>query len=131
MGTFTAKVRVWNPAEPSPVAELDACVDTGAAYSWIARRRLEPLKVQIVRRLRFATIEGHTVERDLAAVFLSADGYTGGDNVVLGEEGDLEVLGSHSLESLGVTVDPVQKKLVPMVIALALPGLTNGPGRKS
>jgi hypothetical protein len=35
------------------------------------------------------------------------------------------------LESLGVTVDPVQKKLVPMVIALALPGLTNGPGRKS
>ena len=60
------------------------------------------------------------MERDLAAVFLSADGYTGGDNVVMAESGDIEVLGAHSLESLGLAVDPVKKRLMPLVVALGL-----------
>jgi len=122
MATFTVKLKVWNPADPGRFAELEAWAgaDTGAAYSWIAKSRLEPLGVQKVRRLQFRTIEGHTVERDLAPVFLSADGYTGGDNVVIAEPGDLEVLGAHSLESLGLAVDSVHKKLVPLVVALGL-----------
>ncbi|PYX96437.1 MAG: hypothetical protein DMG71_05885 [Acidobacteria bacterium] len=115
MGTFTAKLRVWNPASPARVEELEAVVDTGAAYSWISRTRLEPLGVRPVRRMQFRTIEGHTIERDLAPVFVATDGYTGGDNVVLAEPGDMEVLGAHTLGSLGVTVDPVSKKLVPTV----------------
>ena len=53
-------------------------------------------------------------------MFLSADGFTGGDNVVIAETGDAEVLGAHSLESLGLAVDPVHKRLVPLVVALAL-----------
>jgi predicted aspartyl protease len=120
VATFTVKVKVWNPAEPGHFAEADVWADTGAAYSWISKTRLEPLDVQKVRRLQFHTIEGHTVERDLAAVFLSVDGFTGGDNVVVAEPGDLEVLGAHSLESLGLSVDPVHKKLVPLVVALGL-----------
>jgi len=120
VATFTVKVKVWNPADPARFAELAAWADTGAAYSWISKARLEPLGVQHVRRLQFQTIEGHTIERDLAAVFLSADGFTGGDNVVVAESGDLEVLGAHSLESLGLSVDLVHKKLVPLVVALGL-----------
>ena len=123
MGTFTAKLRVWNPANPERVEELEVIVDTGAAYSWVSRSRLEPLGVSPVRRMRFRTIEGHMIERDLAPVFVATDGFTGGDNVVLAEPGDMEVLGSHTLESLGVTVDPVSKKLVPTV-GLAL-GVVN------
>ena len=123
MATFTVKLKVWNPADPARFAEIEAWADTGAAYSWISKARLEPLGVQKVRRLQFQTIEGHKVERDLAAVFLSTDGYTGGDNVVLAEPGDLEVLGAHSLESLGLAVDPVHKKLVPLVVALGLTAL--------
>jgi predicted aspartyl protease len=120
MSTFTVKLKVWNPTDPSRFAELEAWADTGAAYSWISRSRLDPLAVQKVRRLQFRTIKGHTVERDLAAVFLSADGYTGGDNVVIAEAGDLEVLGAHGLGSLGLAVDPVHKKLVPLVVTLGL-----------
>ena len=120
MATVTVKVKVWNPADPSRFAEAEVWADTGAAYSWISKARLEPMGVQKVRRLQFRTIEGHTVERDLAAVFLSTDGYTGGDNVVVAESGDLEVLGARSLESMGLAVDPVHKKLVPLVVALGL-----------
>jgi predicted aspartyl protease len=120
VSTFTIKVKVWNPADPSRFAEAEVWADTGAAYSWISKARLEPMGVQKVRRLQFRTIEGHTIERDLAAVFLSADGFTGGDNVVVAESGDLEVLGAHSLESLGLAVDPVHKRLIPLVMALGL-----------
>jgi len=120
MATFTVKVKVWNPADPARFAEAEVWADTGAAYSWISKARLEPMGVQKVRRLQFRTVEGHTVERDLAAVFLSTDGYTGGDNIVVAESGDLEVLGAHSLESLGLAVDPVHKKLIPLVVALGL-----------
>ena len=53
MGTFTAKLRVWNPAHPETVEELELFVDTGAAYSWIARTRLERLGVAPSRRMPF------------------------------------------------------------------------------
>jgi len=115
MGTFSAKLRVWNPVHPEQVAEIDAMVDTGAAYSWVSRTRLDSLDLHPVRRMQFRTIEGHLIERDLVPVFVATDGFTGGDNVVAAEPGDMEVIGAHTLESLGVTVDPVSKKLVPAV----------------
>jgi len=115
MGTFSAKLRVWNPAMPGRVEELNVIVDTGASYSWISRSRLEALGVEPVRKMRFRTIEGKTIERDLAPVFVATDGFTGGDNVVVAEAGDMEVLGAHTLESLGITVDPVGLKLIPTV----------------
>jgi predicted aspartyl protease len=125
MGTFSAKLRVWNPIRPTQVEELDVIVDTGAAYSWVSRARLEQMGVHAVRQMQFRTIEGHLIERDLAPVFVATDGFTGGDNVVMAEPGDMEVLGSHTLESLGVTVDPVNKKLVPTV-GLALTAVAVG-----
>jgi predicted aspartyl protease len=125
MGIFTAKMRVWNPANVSPGEEIDVLVDTGASYSWVLRTRLEPLGVRAVRRMQFPTIQGQTIERDLAPVFVATDGFTGGDNVVMAEPGDMEVMGAHTLESLGVTVDPVGKKLVPTV-GLALTAVLIG-----
>lgn len=120
MGTFSTKLRVWNPAEPARAVEMELMVDTGAAYSWISRNRLEQLGIRAVRRMQFRTIEGHLIEREVAPVFVASDGFTGGDNVVMAEAGDMEVLGSHTLETLGVVVDPVNKKLVPTVgLALA------------
>ena len=120
VGTFSTKLRIWNPASPERVEELNAIVDTGAAYSWVSWSRLQSLGVEPVRRMQFRTIEGHLIERELAPVFVGADGFTGGDNVVVAEPDDMEVIGSHTLESLGVTVDPVSKKLVPTVgLALA------------
>ena len=69
MGTFTAKFRVWNPAHPEKVEALEAIVDTGAAFSWISRARLERLGVTATRKMPFRTIEGRVLDRDLAAVY--------------------------------------------------------------
>ncbi len=123
MGTFTTKLRIWNPADPVKVTEIELWVDTGATYSWIARSRLEPMGIRPARRKQFRTIEGKMIERDLAPVFVGVEEYVSGDNVVMAEAGDLEVLGAFTLEGLGLAVDPVQQKLVPTV-GLALTALS-------
>ncbi len=126
MGVFSTKLTVWNPIDPSRPEEFEVWVDTGASYSWLSRSRLESLGIRPARRMVFRTIEGRTIERDLAAVFVRVDGYTGGDTLVMGEPGDAEVMGAHTLESLGLTVDSVKKGLVP-TIGLAL--LSRAAGR--
>ncbi len=120
MGTFKAKFRIWNPAHPENVEEVEAFVDTGAAFSWISRTRLERLGLSPSRRMPFRTIEGRVVERDMAAVYIGSDGYSAPDVVVIAETGEMEVMGAHSIEGLGFAAEPVQKKLVPTImLALA------------
>ena len=122
MDILTAKLRVWNPAISSQAEEIEVMVDTGASYGWVLRSRLERLGVRAVRKMQSKTIEGHMLERELAPVFVATDGFTGGDSVVMAEPGDMEVMGAHTFESLGITVDPVAKKLVPAIgMALSAP----------
>ena len=71
--------------------------------------------------MRLRTIDGRILERDGAPVFVRTDGHVVGDTIVMAESGDAEVLGAHTLESLGLAADPVQKKLIPTV-GMALMG---------
>jgi len=120
MGTFTTKLKVWNPAQPEKAEELEALVDTGAAFSWVSRARLERLGVTPSRRMPFRTTDGRLLVRDLAIVHVGTNGYIAPDLVVMAEPGEMEVIGAHSIEGLGLAVDPVQKKLVPTImLALA------------
>lgn len=123
MGVFQVKLTITNFTEPTRGEEVELWVDTGSAYSWISRTRLEALGARPIRRMQFRTIEGRLVERDLAAVLVRVDGYSGADNVVMAEPSDMEVMGAFTIEGLGLAVDPVQKKLVPTVgLALTAPG---------
>jgi predicted aspartyl protease len=123
MGTFSVKMKVWNPVQGGGgVEEYDAFVDTGAAFSWISRARLQRLGVLPTRKMSFRTIEGRLLERDMATVYVSTDKYSVPDVVVMAEEGEMEVMGAHTIEGLGMAADPVQKRLVPTVM-LALASL--------
>ena len=120
MGSFSAKLRVWNPASPDKVEELQAMVDTGAAFTWIHRERLERLGVEILRRVGFRALDGSILEPETAAVWVASDGFKAPDIVVMAEPSDMEVIGVHTIEGLGLAADPVQKKLIPTV----MPALT-------
>ena len=116
MSTFTAKLRIWNPEDPQKIEELEPFVGTGAAFSWISRTRLQRLGIAPSRRMKFRTIDGRLLERDLAIVYVGANENTAPDLVVMAEAGEMEVIGAHSLEGLGVAADAVQRKLVPTVM---------------
>jgi predicted aspartyl protease len=116
MGSFSAKLRVWNPIAPENVEEIVAMVDTGAAFSWIHRERLERLGVEFLRRIGFRAIDGSIIERDTVAVWVGSNGFKAPDIVVMAEPNDMEVIGVHTIEGLGLAADPVQKKLIPTVM---------------
>jgi hypothetical protein len=68
----------------------------------------------------FRTIEGSLLDRDMATVYIATGEYSVPDVVVMAEAGEMEVMGAHTIEGLGLAADPVQKKLVPTVmLALA------------
>lgn len=121
MGLFKSKLAVWNLASPSRIEELELLVDSGASYSWFSRQRVEALGIRPTGRMQLRVIDGRMLEREVAPVFIRSDGHVGGDTIVVAESGDAEVLGAHTLESLGLAADPVQKKLIPTV-GMALSG---------
>ena len=120
MGSFSAKLRVWNPNSPEKAEELEALVDTGAAFSWMHRERLERLGVEKLRRIGFRPIDGSIIERDTAAVWVANNDFKAPDIVVMAEPNDMEVIGVHTIEGLGLAADPVQKKLIPTVMPALL-----------
>ncbi len=122
MGTFSAKLRIWNPSAPEKVEEIQAMVATGAAFSWIHRERLERLGVEHLRRIGFRAIDGSIVERDTVAVWVGSSDFRAPDIVVMAEPSDMEVIGVHTIEGLGLAADPVQKKLIPTVMPALMSG---------
>jgi predicted aspartyl protease len=99
-----------------------AMVDTGAAFSRMHRDRLERLGAEKLRRIGFRAIDGSIIERDTAAVWVANDDFKAPDIVVMAEGTDMEVIGVHTIEGLGLAADPVQKKLIPTVMP-ALPAV--------
>jgi len=113
MGRFGAKFRIWNPNAPETVEEIEAVVDTGTAFSWIHRERLDRLGAQRLRRLEFRATDGSIIERDTAVVWVGSHGRKVPDIVVVAESNDKELIGMYTIQGLGLAYDPVQKKLIP------------------
>ena len=89
-------------------------VDTGAAYTWIPGSTLEGLGLERSFRLPFVLADGRIVERDLTETRLRLDGQVRTRIVVLGDEGSEPLLGADTLEGLGLSVDPINRRLVPI-----------------
>ena len=128
MGSFSAKLKVWNPNSPEKTVEIVAMVDTGAAFSWIHREHLEPLGAQVLRRIGFRAINGSIIERETAAVWVGSSGFTAPGIVVMADRNDMEVIGVHTIEGLGLAADPVQKKLIPTVMPALMATNYKSPG---
>jgi hypothetical protein len=75
-------------------------VDTGTAFSGIRRECLDRLRAQRLRRLDFRARDGSIIRKVP-------------DIVVVAEPGDREVIGSYTIQGLGLAYDPVYKRLIP------------------
>ena len=116
MSGFSVTLRVWNPAQPGEVEEFSAVVDPHSTFSWISRERLERLGISPSRKMRFRLKGEGIVERDVASVYIALKNGPVGDVVVMAESGETEKIGAHTINGLGMVVDPEQEKLVPAVM---------------
>ena len=114
MGAFTVKARVWNPSNPGRVLEVELLVDTGATYTVLPARVLRELGVKPIRTIRLRLADGRVVEGQLGEIGVDIEGYkASAAPAVFGDEG-IYLLGSVTMEQLGLAPDPIEKKLKPV-----------------
>ena len=113
MGTFRVDLEIENPARPGEKRLLRSLlVDTGAELSWVPADVLESLGVERNSQWRFRQADGTVLERWTGSVLIHLAGKRAADEVVFGEPGDLNLVGSRTLEGFNLRVEPVTKRLV-------------------
>ena len=112
MGKFSTNVQVANPASPVYV-EIEPIVDTGATYSMLPSSLLEQeLGLSPVEAMTFTLAGGEKRAYGLGAVRFRYEGRERITPMIFGPE-DIYLLGTVSLESLGLIADTTRHKLVP------------------
>jgi clan AA aspartic protease len=113
MGVFTVKVTVWNPRKPEIKIDLELLVDSGATYIVLPANVLKSLEIEPIRSIRLRLADNRVIEKPLGEIGIEIEGYKASATpVVLGDEG-IYLLGSVTMEQLGLMPDPVHKKLKP------------------
>ena len=114
MGTFSVRIAVGDH-ERQRWTTLDALVDTGASITSVPASVLHDLGVEPMTRKRFRFAQGETRTMDVGQTWVRVEGRERITLVVFNEEGTTPLLGALALEAAFMAVDPVARKLVPVV----------------
>ena len=118
MGLTFLEVDVAGPATPDRSESVEFLVDSGAIHSVVAAGTLERLGVEPLDEQVFRLADGtKVVRRKGGAVFRYGD-RVGVADVIFGEVGDSNLMGATTLESLGLSLDPLKRELKPLPMVL-------------
>lgn len=120
MGHTYARVRLYSFYQFLKSIELKLIVDTASTYTWVRRDKLKELGVKPLAKRRFRTIRGKLIEREIGEAVMEFGDERATTIVVFAEREDMEVLGVHALEGLGLEVDPTTGELRKSEAILAL-----------
>ena len=112
MGTFPVAVEIGD-SRGERWATIEALVDTGATYMVIPASTLEALGIVPHDRRPFVLANEQQIELEVGHIWVRAEDRSA---IVLAAFGDGErpLPGAAALESLGLAVDPVRRRLVPV-----------------
>ena len=113
MGTFAVEIGVAS-LDRREYRTIEAMVDTGATYVTLPTPLLRDIGVTPHERYSFILANGSHIEQDVGRAWVRLDGREEITIVVFGAEGAPALLGAVALESLGLAVDPVAKRLLPV-----------------
>ena len=111
MGTFRWPLRI-SSLDGQRNRDMEATVDTGAAYTTLPGGLLRELGIEPVGKRRFLLADGRRVEMDYGEARATVDGESVTTLVVFEEDGAPALLGAYTLEGLAMAVDPVEQRLV-------------------
>jgi clan AA aspartic protease len=112
MGTFRQSLEIGD-FTGQRFEPVDALVDTGATYTTVPRDVLQRLGVQADEQRNFVLADGRRVQMDMGWARVRLDNREQPSIVLFAEPGTRPLLGAFTLEGFGLTVDPVNKRLVP------------------
>ncbi len=119
MGLTRQRLIVKPHFESRRKAEVSFLIDSGAVYSLVPARTLSALGIRSHRTVEFTLADGRRIERKVGDAYFEYKGEGGAAPVIFGEVGDEPLLGATTLESLGLILDPFQRRLLPMRMLLA------------
>ena len=121
MGMFKQKIRVSNNQNRQLFFESEFSVDTGALYSFVPENLLEQIQIEPVDKRSLVLADGRVVDRLLGFCNFEIEGFKGPIPcpAIFAPKDSLLLMGATALENFGVEVDPVQKKLKPILAVIA------------
>ena len=119
MGTFSWPIRISDLAGRRS-RDLEAIVDTGAAYTTLPACLLHELGVAPLGARRFLIADGRRITMEWGEARATIDGESVTTLVVFGDDAASALLGAYPLEGLGLAVDPVEQRLVSTTLILCL-----------
>ncbi len=118
MGLTTVDLLIKKTHEHEESRRVTFLVDSGAVYSVVQREILESLEIHPHRRRVFYLANGEGIDREIGDAYFEFRGVGGAAPVVFGEEGDSNLLGATTLESLELVLNPFQRELRPLALSL-------------
>lgn len=119
MGITSAILKVREHRKSEKTAEVNFLIDSGAVYSLVPGKILDQLDIEPYKEMNFSLADGSTLKRKVCSAYFEFEGEGGPAPVVYGEEGDEPLLGSTTLESLGLVLNPFTRTLHPMKMLMA------------
>jgi len=99
--------------------EVDFLVDSGATYTVLEKNAWKYLGLKPKREVRLILADGTVIRRYLSEAIIELPGYGEYHSpVILGEEGDVNLLGTVTLEIFGLILDPLKRELRPIKAVL-------------
>jgi clan AA aspartic protease len=119
MGLTVLRLEVSNAANPDVTETVEFLIDSGALYSIVPRAVLQKLGVNPLAEQTFRLANGQVIRRQTGGALFKHQDRVGVAVVIFGEEDDSTLLGSHTLEALGLGLDPIRRELIPLPMTLA------------
>jgi len=120
MGMFKKTGRVSNTKKPEVFFQEEFCVDTGALYSFVPEDYLQRIGVEPAATRNLVLADGRQQAMLLGFCDFQIEGLEGNIPcpVIFAPQGYLFLLGATALENFGVEVDPINKKLKPILAVI-------------
>lgn len=118
MGMTQAIIKVKNPRNPSKVYEGEFLVDSGATYTVVPSGVLKKLGINPSGEEKFSLADGRIITRQVGNAIYEFEGIERAAPVLFGEKDDSPLLGTFTLEALGLTLDPFKRKLYKAILRM-------------
>ncbi|MGQ9627267.1 MAG: retroviral-like aspartic protease family protein [Anaerolineae bacterium] len=99
-------------------AKVRFLVDSGATYTLLPYEDWQTIGLSPKRPVTFVLADGTTIERKVSECHIALPQGEGHTPVILGEPGDEPLLGTVTLEILGLVLNPFTRTLQPMRMLL-------------